>query len=135
MTLAEIENSLPNGFHDAYIHCITIDYVKREVKFSMDILVGDLSSSDEGMREDYRAALLTLSDLFFCVIEPPRQQYDYQSAKPLWVDAGSRESTQIPISSELPDLISEGAFTYWFYVNQWNAFIHVAARQAGLQWK
>jgi hypothetical protein len=44
MTLQEIDNSLPNGLHDAQVRRVAIDYEKRIVKFSLLLWTGDLSS-------------------------------------------------------------------------------------------
>jgi len=127
MTLAEIEDTLPNGFHDARIKSIKIDYVNRVATFDMDIWV-----ADEEDPEIYRAAQLTLSKLLFCVIEAPDSKYPYHEEKPLWVDAGSVENAEAPSSTRLPKPLPEGAFVHWFFVNDWNAFIHVAAMAAQL---
>jgi hypothetical protein len=32
MKIKEIENSLPNGFHDSSINCIKIDFAKKEAE-------------------------------------------------------------------------------------------------------
>lgn len=133
MTLDEVAASLPNGFHDAQIMSINIDYVNREAAFDLQIWIGDDSATKEEEREVYRAAQLTLSQLFFCVIEPPDPLYPYQEGKALWVDGGSSKSTPISTSIRLPERLPEGAFIYWFFVNNWNAFIHVAAMDARLE--
>ncbi len=57
MTLEEIEESLPNGFHDARITSSTLDYVKRESKLAMEIL---FSGPDKEDPESYRTATLSL---------------------------------------------------------------------------
>jgi hypothetical protein len=31
--------------------------------------------------------------------------------------------------------LPEGSFAYWFFVNNWNSFIHVAAMDAQFEWK
>ncbi len=64
MTLEEIENSLPNGLHDAEISNLNIDYISREVKFELKIWTGELSSKNIEEREAYRKACLTLSNFF-----------------------------------------------------------------------
>jgi hypothetical protein len=125
MTLEEIEQSLPNGFHDAQIVSIALDYVRREAKFELEILLSDVEKEEA---DSYRAATLTFSRFVYCVIEPPDSKYSYQVGKELWVNAGSNESNHVS-SIQLPDL-PEGAFTMWFFVNDWNSFIHVAAFNA-----
>jgi len=126
MTLKEMEESLPNGFHDARITSITLDYVKRESKFDMEILFSDPDKEDP---ESYRTATLSLSRFLYCVIEAPDSKYPFQVEKELWVDAGSDKSNHVS-STQRPGPLPEGAFTYWFFVNDWNSFIHVAALDA-----
>jgi hypothetical protein len=133
MTLEEISDSLPHGFHDAQIKKLNLDYVNREATFDLEIWIGTDSSRKREERDAYRAAQLTLSQLLFCVIEPPDPNYPYQERKPLWVDAGSSPSNQISTSIRLPEPLPEGAFIHWFFANNWNAFIHVAAKNARLE--
>lgn len=133
MTLEEISDSLPNGFHDAQIKKLNLDYVNREATFDLEIWIGTDSSTKGEERDAYREARLTLSQLLFCVVEPPDPNYPYQEGKPLWVDAGSSLPTQTSTSIRLPEPLPEGAFIHWFFVNNWNAFIHVAAENARLE--
>ncbi len=92
----------------------------------------DIWVADEEDPEVYRAAQLTLSQLLFCVMEAPDSKYPYQEEKPLWIGAGSVENSEAPSSTQLPKPLPEGAFVHWFFVNDWNAFIHVAAMDAHL---
>lgn len=125
MTLDEITDSLPNGFHDAQINSISINYVKREATFDLEIWVAESSQGDSDV---YRSAQLKLLQFLFLAIEPPNPRYDYHEEKPLWV-AGSEGQRHIS-STQLPSPLPEGAFTYWFFVHDWNSFIHIAALDA-----
>jgi hypothetical protein len=129
ITLKEIENSLPNGFHDARISRINIDYVKRVLTLDLELWVSD---TEDGSPDTFRAARLTLTQFQFCIIEPPDPTYPFHQAKELWVDGSLTEpvsnSSPIPSYEELPD----GTFTGWFFVHDWNAFIHIAALDASV---
>ena len=133
MTLEEVAASLPNGFHDTYIKRISTDYVSGTASFDLEIWVGDVSAEKEEEREVYRAARLTLSDLLFCIIEPPDPSYPYDDKKPLWVDGGPLDSAPASSSIQLPSPLPENSFVYWFFVNNWNSFIYVAAMAARLE--
>jgi hypothetical protein len=133
-TLAEIVDSLPNGFHDAMIQNLKIDYVKREAEFTIDVWVGDLQSKDDSIREKYRSGKLLLSSLLYCVIGPPDSSYQYDKPAPLWVDAGPIDKLSAPLSASLPKPIPADSFAYWFFVRDWNAFIYIAAKSARLIW-
>ena len=133
MTIEEIERSLPNGFHDAKLKRIDIDYVKREAKLDLQASIGNPESQDEEMRDAYRAGRLILSGFLFCVIEPPDPRYPYQKAAWLWIaDSGPVNSAEIPI--KLPEPLPKGAFIHYFFVNDWNAFIYLAAMDARFNW-
>ena len=92
MTLEELAASLPNGFHDAYIKGISIDYVSGTASFDLELWVGDDSAERKEEREVYRDARVTLSDLLFCVIEPPDSRYPYYDKKNI---VGRRRSMEL----------------------------------------
>ena len=124
MTIEEIALSLPNGFHDSHITGVRINYAQRTAEMEMMILV---SGPDDEDTEKYQPATLTISELLYFVIEPPASPYTSRDAESL-VDGGSSELKQSV--SQLPKPLPAGAFTYWFFVNNWNAFIHIAAMNA-----
>jgi hypothetical protein len=134
MTLEELADTLPNGFHDAQVSGISLDYLKREASFTLDIWVGDSSSQNERAREAYRSAELKLSGLLYCAIEPPDASYPYAESGKLWVDAGALESADFRPSVQLPESLPDGAFACWFFVQGWNSFIYVGAMEASLEW-
>ena len=134
MTLEEVAASLPNGFHDAYIKGISIDYVSGTASFDLELWVGDDSAERKEEREVYRDARVTLSDLLFCVIEPPDSRYPYYDKKTLWVDGGPWNSAPPSTSIQLPSPLPENSFVYWFFVDNWNSFIYVGAMAARLEY-
>ncbi|MDR3619665.1 MAG: hypothetical protein P4L85_09965 [Paludisphaera borealis] len=134
MTLDELDRTLPNGFHDAEVTSVRIDYVRREVEMVLDLWVGDLSSGEEDVREAYRSATLTLSGLQYCCIEPPDSQYPYRESRPITVDAVTVESLRTPPETRLPAATPDVGFTHCFFVYQWNSYIYVSAQAASLAW-
>jgi hypothetical protein len=135
MTLREIEDNLPNGLHDAQVKRIEIDYEKKRIKFTLALWIGDLSSQDESVRESFQEGELILTDLIYCIIEPPDPTYSFLKASPITIGAGS--ATEDPIKTEtiLPSNLPDGAFAYWFFVHEWNSFIHIAAMDASIELK
>jgi hypothetical protein len=128
MTIEEVLDSLPNGLHDAYLRSINIDYAARTAELQLDLWVGDMSLDGEA-REARRHLLLKLSGLCYFVVEAPDPKYDFNEPKSLWIDAGLGSPEVSSIKLPKPP---EGAFTFWMYVNDWNAFIHFAATQAAV---
>jgi hypothetical protein len=52
VTLEELENTLPNGLHDAEVRRITVDYERRKVTLEVAVWVGDMDEPAE-RREAY----------------------------------------------------------------------------------
>ena len=47
MTFEELDNELPNGFHDAQLHSVRIDYVRGTMTLHMSFWVGDLNGPNK----------------------------------------------------------------------------------------
>jgi len=127
-TLTQIEESLPNGFHDALIERVFLDYVERKIVFTMRLWVGDCSSENRDDRETYRNGVLTISQFLLCVVEPPDPRYPWAEPKALRVSSGAGNPQDQPFLQDLP----AGTFSHWFFVNEWNSFIYVVAKGARL---
>lgn len=125
MNLEEIQQSLPNGLHDAQIIRISLDYVKREVRLDLEI---SWSDPDDDL-EIWRSATLVFASFLYCIIEAPDPEYPFATRKGLLVDAGSEDRAS-QSGTQLPEQLPKGAFKCWFYVNDWNSFIHLAALNA-----
>jgi len=132
--LVEIENSLPNGFHDAFLESVEVDYVSKRAQIKLRLCIGDPDASAENEREAYRGANLELLGLVYLVIEGPDSRSKYAETEGLWIDGGEVKSDSAPATPVPIEQLPSGAFAYWFFVRDWNSFIHVAARDARLQW-
>lgn len=133
MTIEEIERTLPNGLHDAHLKKITIDYLSGVAKFDVQVYVGDPEIQYKEPEEAYRDGLLILSGLLFCIIEQPDPNYQYDKAESLWIaDSGNVES--IKLTTNLPKLLHNEAFIHYFFINDWNSFIYLAAKDARFDW-
>jgi len=134
MKLEQLENSLPNGFHDADLETISIDYVSREAVMKLLLLVGSPNAVTEEKREIYQTAELHLSDVLYFVIDTPDMKYRYTEKKSLRIDAGRAGEKSAPAPPVPLDQLPTGISAYWFFVSDWNSFIHVAAMDAKLRW-
>lgn len=126
-TPAEIEDTLPWGFHDAYLEGLAIDWLKKTVVLDLRVMMSEEQDLDQRAR-------LIVSDLVFCSVQAPEidpaRRYEPTPEGGLWIDGGEGIGTP---SVELPKT-PEGCFLHWFFVQPWNRFIHVCARSAELQW-
>jgi hypothetical protein len=75
MTFEEAEDGLPNGFHDAQIERISLDYLAGTLQIAMRILIG---TPGEPNQDEYGPAELRVSGLYFCSIEPPYPTYPFK---------------------------------------------------------
>jgi hypothetical protein len=104
-----------------------VEYVTREATLSLEISVSD---PDKEGPDEWRPATLVFAPFVYCVIEPP-DDYPDMAAKPLLVDAGS-EDLEGRATFRVPTNLPPGAFTCWFFISNWNSFIHFAALDASL---
>jgi len=132
MTLDELDRSLLNGFYDAKISSLEIDYVEATVKLNMKFLVG--SPDDPGPeRDSYQPAIVTVRGLHFCSIDPPDPSYRFiPDGTPITVAGDPAKPDHLPSLPALMAKLPEGVSCYRLFVHDWNSFIHIAARDAAL---
>jgi hypothetical protein len=130
LTIEELERTLPNGFHDAEIGTIRLDYVKRKASMELTLWMDDLEVSPE-FKELYRDAVLEFEGMQSVIFDPPDPGYTFARAEPLSVDLDERApDPPIPAFAKLP----QGSFVARFYVRDWNSWISIAATSANLRW-
>jgi hypothetical protein len=134
MTLDELDHKLPNGFHDAHVSSISLNYVEGVAQLRLSLLVG-WPDDPEPQRNQYQEAILTVTELCFCSIEPPSSKYPViPNGKPLRVNGDPAKPDHLPSLPKLSVKFPTGTWCYRFFVQDWNAFIHIAARDAQLAW-
>lgn len=130
MTFEEIENSLPNGLHDAEVHRLTVDYAKRTLTAELDVWVGDADDPPDRL-ETYRAARIDVEGLLFLIMEPPDPKYPFDKSVNLTIDGCDKRES---LNAELLNSIPGNGFFRSFWVREWNAFIHLAGANARFSW-
>lgn len=124
MNIFEIAQNLPNGFHDAELTSLSIDYIDRTATLNVALWLGALE--DQAQRETYRSAVMRLSGVTYCVMDRPDPEYPFAASGSLRIDlADADPSMAIARAPEVP-------FRLW--VAQWNGFIHLCATEADLEW-
>lgn len=130
MTLAEIEDSSPNGFHDAEIRQLSVDFIKQTANFRILVWVGE-------RREAYRTGDLTLSGLQLFTLESPTTAV-LLDGSPITIDAGvesiSDDFCRQNLGAELLSKLPPGAFVRSYFVFSFNCFMHVSALSAQVAW-
>ncbi len=134
MTLDELDHTLPNGFHDAQLFSLELNYAAGSAKLHLNLLVG-WPEDPEGERDAYQEAILTVTGLCFCSIEAPHSNHPFlPDGKPIWLSGDPAKPDHLP---SLPDLIEKspsGTWCYRFFMADWNAFIYIAGRDAQFSW-
>lgn len=134
-TLRQIDDELPNGFHDALLQTINLDLVSKVARLSLQMSVGEPEGITDEASDGYKPATLTLEDLVYFVIETPDLNKKFLASRGVSIDAGDATNLDNPRAPRPLGALPDDAFAYWFFVHEWNCFIHVAARRASLEWK
>lgn len=129
MTLNELEDDLPWGFHDARLESLQIDWLGARLTMEMRLPINESASLG-------RRARITVTGLVYCAVEPPviepKRHYEPVPKAGLWLDSW------VPSGDEAKEhglpAAPEGAFVSGFFVQNWNRCIFVCARDASLEW-
>ena len=129
MTFEEIEMTLPNGFHDAKIVRITLDYLAGTILMTMELLI-----DTSGDRVKYDRAEVKGNKLYLCSIEPPDPKYPFKPHGKALRVSGDPEPRESVIFGNILGELPEGIAIYRFFVDSWNSFIHIAASDLEISW-
>ena len=137
MTWAELEQLLPNGFHDSRLDEIQIDYRRRIAVFEMELWAVTVGPENRGavIPNLYRRGRLTFTGLLACTVDVPNGEFQSPDACELWMDV-------VPIEHPLPAPLSwpgeplpEGVIRRTFYFqNDAASFVHLAAEAIEFEW-
>ena len=123
MNIFELEQTLPNGFHDSLIHNIELDYKEKTAILTMSI---DESDCSKNKPNKYKKIKLLLRGIQFFGIDLPDPGYPYLKDNALWVDLSEIDKNE---SQELFNQ-PQNVFMGRFFVIDWNSFINFAAEDA-----
>src|SRR5690242_21708128 len=76
MTFEKLEMELPNGFHDAEIRSIGLDYLSRTADLRMNLLIS-VGTPEDRNAALYRAGTVRIAGLLLLYIEPPDPNYPF----------------------------------------------------------
>lgn len=134
MTLDQLDDALPNGFHDAQIRSFEVDYVSGTATFRLNLLVG-WPDDPKPERDAYQEATLVVMGLCFCSIDAPCSTYPFiPDGKPILVSGNKPKADAPPFVPELLATFPAGTWCYDFFVHDWNSSINIAARDATVTW-
>jgi hypothetical protein len=128
MTFEELDAEFPNGFDDAEIIGLSLDYKSRTATLQLSLR---LDTPDSPNSQEYRSGVLTIRGFYYVSIEPPDVEHlFYPSGSRITVDGIPEDPTTFQLFEHLKPTLPAGAFCCRFFVYDWNAFIRIAAQHA-----
>ena len=137
MTWTELEQLLPNGFHDARLDEIGIDYRAKTAVFELEFwAVTEWPESNPAeVPELYRRGRVTFSGLLACTLDVPNGEYQVPDASELWIDLVPRDVAVSEPLSWPEEPLPEGVFSRAFcFLNDAASFVHIAAQGIDFEW-
>lgn len=129
MYISNIALSLPNGFHDAILRSIMVDYDQACAIFTLAIWVGTIEEERRRGAVAYRGGLLHLNSLRFFSVDPTVFLSRNTQKKDILLDGGTYDDLPKQQQDLLPVIVQEKSF-YWFYITTLNSFIYIDALEA-----
>lgn len=99
MTPAEVDALLPNGFHDAVLRELHVDFDRAEARLTFDFLTGVPDAETEEERESMRPGYVHLSGLASLSVEPVDARYDVTDGRGMNVDGGFEGALTVWLST------------------------------------
>ena len=115
------------SFHDSEITKIHLDYLKREAIFEFLLCAEDVED------KNWHSGRLNFNGLLFFISEIPDENYSYDEDALDITSNGSVFEVDYPWPQFLTDL-PDTAFIHFFYVNNWNRRLFIAATDARFEW-
>ena len=131
MTFEELDQRYPNGFVDAEIASLIVDYQNRTATLHLNLRGNSPDSPD---RNVYERAVLVARQFYYFSIEPPDPDHLFYPKRSIQIDGYSEDPRQFPLFEQLKPKLSAGAFCCRFFVHDWNSFIHLAAETGQFSW-
>jgi hypothetical protein len=132
MTFEELDLRFPNGFSDAEITNLTVDYGKRILTLQLNLRGNSPDSPDHDV---YTRAVLKARGIYYVSVEPPDPNHLFgPEREKITVDGLPEDPHNFPLFGHLKPKLPVGAFCCRFFVHDWNSFIHIGAADAELSW-
>ena len=132
MTFEEIEQELPNGFHDAEIRQISMDFVNRSIIIGMNLHASVAGDPDP---ERYRPGTLKVMSPYLFFIEPPDPHYHFvPDGSPINASGSSVKIGQNTAVDRLLAVLPPNATVYLFFLDDWNSCLYLAGASVEFSW-
>jgi hypothetical protein len=132
MTFEELSQELPNGFHDAEIRGVSLDFLVPSIRLEVSL---DVSDSDDPDPERYRNGTLQVVTPYLFFLEAPYPDYPFLlDGAPLDVSGDTVLTGQNSSVDKLIEALPPGATAYRFFLHEWNSFLYLAGAGVKFSW-
>jgi hypothetical protein len=132
MTFEELSDELPNGFHDARIKNINLNFKDQAISIELDLWVADLEDVDP---DRMRSGTLKVLSPYLFLIDPPDPGHVLMPEHgTLWTDGDPVKPGQNSELDKFRPQLPANACVYRFFVDEWNSFMYFAAAGVEFSW-
>jgi|WetSurMetagenome_2_1015567.scaffolds.fasta_scaffold782269_2 hypothetical protein len=131
MTLEEVDDSLPNGLHDARIQSVSMDYERGTLALAVSVWIGTLDAQPPN-RDRCRGGVLEFEGVAVFALEPPRPDSSYRHSGALafsW-----RRESHDSIRLEVGRALSDEELAYSLFIEDWLSTMVIIARTVSFRW-
>lgn len=128
MTFEELDERFPNGFDDARLGLLSVNYADRSILLQLSLG----TNSPEGPNsQEYTRANLILREFYYVSVEPPDADRFLNARRSMiTIDGLPEDANNFPLFTLIRQSVPAGGFFCRFFVHDWNAFMHLAAKDA-----
>jgi len=130
MTLEDLDNTLPDGLHDAQLRRIIRNIENATLRLDVKIAIG--VAEDDERKLQYRDAAIDFQGVQYFISEYPDSASVFRDPGCVWWRFSRSEVGVIP--EELDSLLPPELLRYSFFVREWYASFHVAAKDVSFGW-
>ena len=131
VTIEEIEETLPNGLHDAEILELVMDYKHARLALEVSVLVGQPIEPHPSC-ERCRPGVIVFRGVVFYSVEFPQGGSSFQPPGPVGFTYERAPAGEIPAG--LAKILPQGIQCYSLFLRDWLSHIHIAAVDVRFSW-
>ncbi len=122
MTIEELEDTLPSGFHDARLRRIDVNFAQATCVLDLEVDFGDFD----------KLVRVFVTGVILCVLEPEDIRTFGSRLEGSRVDGFPTTERMWPSLNDYRSMAPANAFFYSFFLNANNSFLHLAGTGAKL---
>jgi hypothetical protein len=127
MTIEELENQLPNGFHDSQLVSLSANLSAGTCCLELDV------DYDDPDPDTFRRMKLRLGGVSLLVVEPPSLGGSLLPKDSIWTSGCITSEKILPNLGSYQKNAPPGTFFYSFFLHELNCYLHLGAKEATLE--